>query len=131
MRNIARGLAGIVALLFIIFGLRYMFTPLAMMESGGLEAINALGVSNVRALIGGSFLTFGILIVMHTVIHQETGSLRFAILFLLLSIVGRIISLIVDGSDGDVVRNMIPAIILFIGSIGTLVIFQKGEVATD
>ncbi len=120
MRMAARVIAGIVALAFIIFGVRYMFAPAALMEAGGLEAVSSLGMANVRALIGGSFLTFGILIVMHTVVHQETGSLRFAILFLLLSIVGRIVSLIADGADGGATRNMVPAIILFLASIGSL-----------
>ena len=127
MRNTARGLAGLVALLFLIFGVQYMFLPAGLMESGGLEAVNSLGVANVRALIGGAFLTFGILLIMHTVVNQQTGALRFAILFLFLSIVGRIVSLIADGSDGDVVRNMIPAIILFIVSIASLVMFLRSE----
>ena len=97
------------------------------MESGGLEAVSSLGVANVRALIGGAFLTFGILLIMHTVINQQTGALRFTILFLLLSIVGRIVSLVADGSDGEAVRNMIPAIILFIVSIASLVMFLRSE----
>ncbi|WP_420630685.1 DUF4345 family protein [Candidatus Leptofilum sp.] len=127
MRNAARGLAGLVALLFLIFGVRYMFLPAGLMESGGLEAVSSLGLANVRALIGGAFLTFGILLIMHTVISQQTGALRFTILFLLLSIVGRIVSLIADGSNGGVVRNMIPAIILFVVSIASLMMFLRSE----
>ena len=87
MRNVARGLAAIIALAFLIFGVRYMFAPAGLMASAGLEAVSGLGFATVRALIGASFLTFGILLVMHTVVNQETGSLRFTILFLLLLLI--------------------------------------------
>lgn len=127
MRTVARVLAGLVALAFLFFGARYMFAPAGLLAGAGLEVTSSLGLANIRALIGGSFLTFGILIVMHTVVNQETGSLRFAILFLLLSIIGRIISLVADGSDGGAVQNMIPAIVLFLASVGSLVMFLRSE----
>ena len=125
MRNIARALAGVIALLFLIFGFRYMFLPEAVMATAGIEAVNNLGMATVRAFIGGGFLTFGILLVMHTVINQQTGALRFAILFLLLSIVGRIISLIVDGADPLAIRNLIPVSIMLVVSIASLVLFLE------
>ena len=127
MRNVAKGLAGLVALLFIVFGIRYMFFPAGLMESGGLEAVSSLGLANVRGLIGGSFLTFGILIVMHVVVNENHGVLRMVIMFLLLSIVGRIVSLVADGSDGGAVRNIIPATLLLIGGIASLVMFMRSE----
>ena len=104
-----------------------MFAPAPLMESAGIEAVSALGFATVRALIGGGFLTFGILLVMHTVVNQETGSLRFAILFLLLSIIGRIVSLVADGADPESIRNIVPAAILLIGSIASLVMFLRSE----
>ncbi|MEM7118159.1 MAG: DUF4345 family protein [Chloroflexota bacterium] len=127
MRNVARGLAAIVALAFLIFGVRYMFAPAGLMASAGLEAVSGLGFATVRALIGASFLTFGILLVMHTVVNQETGSLRFTILFLLLSVIGRIISLVSDAPDPSSVRNIIPVTLLLIGSIVSLVLFLRSE----
>ncbi len=127
MRNVAKGLAGLVALLFIVFGIRYMFFPVGLMESGGLEAVSSLGLANVRGLIGGSFLTFGILIVMHVIVNENHGVLRMVIMFLLLSIVGRIVSLVADGSDGGAVRNIIPVTLLLIGSIASLVMFMRSE----
>ena len=127
MRTVARVLAGIIALLFLVFGLRYMFAPEALMATVGLEAISTQGMATIRAFIGGGFLTFGILLVMHTVIHQETGALRFAILFLLLSIVGRIVSLVADGSDPEALRNFVPVTAMLITSIVALVLFLKSE----
>lgn len=127
MRNIARGLAGVIALLFLVFGVRYMFFPDALMATAGLQAVSNLGMATVRALIGGSFLSFGILLVMHTVIHQETGALRYAILFLLLSIVGRVVSLVADGSDALALRNLVPVSIMLVVSIVSLILFLRTD----
>lgn len=135
MRNVARALAALIALLFIGFGLAYMFSPEGRLDSADLEATSNLGLATIRAFLGGGFLAFGILLVMHTVIGQETGALRFAILFLLLSIVGRVVSLIDDGTGNDAVRNLIPVGIMLAVSIASLVIFRRaghdhvGEVA--
>jgi len=104
-----------------------MFLPDALMAAAGLEAVSTLGMATVRGLIGGSFLAFGILLVMHTVINEQTGALRFSIMFLLLSIVGRVISLVADGSGPDAIRNIVPVTIMLIISIGSLVLFQKSE----
>ena len=127
MRNIARGLAGIIALLFLIFGVLYMFAPDGVMTRAGIETVSNLGTATIRAFIGGSFLTFGILLVMHTVVNQETGALRFAILFLILSIVGRFISLIVDGSSTAAIRNLVPVSLMLIVSIASLALFLRTE----
>ncbi len=127
MRNIARVLAGLIALLFLVFGFRFMFLPQVALASTGLEAVNNLGLATMRAFVGGGFLSFGILLVMHTVVNQQTGALRFSILFLLLSIIGRIISLIADGTDHGAVRNLFPVALMFIVSVASLVIFQKTE----
>ena len=127
MRNIARGLAGLIALLFLIFGVRYMFAPAGVLESAGLAATSEVGLATVRALIGGSFLAFGILIVMHVVLHQNHGVLRMAILFLLLSIVGRIISLFADGSSAEALRNLVPVSLMMVVSFISLVLFLRSE----
>lgn len=127
MRNIARALAGLIALLFLFFGVRYMFAPVSVLETAGLVATSEVGLATVRALIGGSFLTFGILIVIHVVLHQNHGVLRMAILFLLLSIVGRIISLFADGSSPEAIRNLIPVSVMFVVSIISLVLFLRSE----
>ncbi len=104
-----------------------MFFPDALMARSGLEAVSVLGMATVRAFIGGGFLTFGILLVLHTVINQETGALRFTILFLILSIVGRIVSLIADGAGPLALRNLVPVSIMLIVSIASLVIFLKSK----
>ncbi|WP_420641008.1 DUF4345 family protein [Candidatus Leptofilum sp.] len=127
MRNVARALSGLIALLFLFFGVRYMFAPASVMETAGLVAASELGFATVRALIGGGFLTFGILIVMHVVLHQNHGVLRMAILFLLLSLIGRIVSLFADGSSAEAIRNLIPVSGMLVVSIVSLVLFLRSE----
>ena len=130
MRNVARLLAGLIALLFLFFGVRYMFAPAGLLETAGLVATSEVGLATVRALIGGSFLAFGILIVMHVVLHQNHGVLRMAILFLLLSIVGRVVSLVADGSSSEAIRNLIPVSGMMVVSIISLVLFLRAEVGS-
>lgn len=127
MRNAARVLAGIIALLFLAFGVRYMFFPEGAMAASGIEAVSLLGMATVRAFIAAGLLSFGILLVMHTVVNQETGALRFAILFLILSIVGRVVSLAADGSDPLAIRNLVPVTLMLIVSIASLVLFLRSE----
>ena len=124
-RNVARALAALIAMLFIGFGLVYMFSPEGRLDGVDLEVTSNLGLATIRAFIGGGFLTFGILLVMHTVIGQETGPLRFAILFLLLSIVGRVVSLVDDGTGNDAVRNLIPVGLMLAVSSASMVIFVR------
>ena len=130
MRTIARVLAGVIALLFLLFGFRYMFLSHAVMATAGIEAVTPLGVATIRAFIGGGMLTFGILLVMHTVVNQQTGSLRFSILFLVLSIVGRVVSLVADGSDPVALRNFVPVTLMVIVSVASLVLFLRSEPAS-
>ncbi len=129
MKTLARILVAAIAVLFIAFGVLYMFAPEARMAASDLEATSVLGTATVRALIGASFLTFGILLVMHTVIGEQTGALRFSILFLLLSVVGRGVSLVVDGSSDEAVRNLVPVGLMLAVSVVALVLFQRADPA--
>lgn len=131
MKTIGRAIAAVIAALFLFFGVRYMFIPTPLLESAGLQATTPLALATVRGLIGGSFLTFGVLLVMHTVIHSETGAFRFAILFLLLSVVGRLISLGADGVDPAAVRNIIPVTVMLVGSVAGLILMLRAERAAD
>ena len=129
MKNFARVLAAIIALLFLAFGARFMFLPAEIMSTAGLEATSTLGMATVRAFIGAGFLSFGILLAMHTVLHQQTGALRFTILFLLLSIVGRLLSLGIEGTSPEAIRNLIPVSLMLVVSVASLVLFRKSDAA--
>lgn len=131
MTNFARLLAAVIAALFLIFGVLFMFSPEGRLAASDLEATSELGVTTVRALIGASFLAFGILLVMHTVIGKETGALRFAILFLLLSVIGRIVGLAVDGGSDAATRNLFPVGAMLVVSVLSLTLFLRGDSPTE
>jgi len=128
MRNVARGLAALIALLFLVFGVRYMFAPASALSTLHLEAVDHVGLSTIRAMNGAFFVTIGILLAVHTVIKQNTTPLHVAILFLALSVIGRIIGLVVDGSGGDAIRNVVPVTVILIVSVLSLVLFKRSEV---
>ncbi|MEO0564641.1 MAG: DUF4345 family protein [Chloroflexota bacterium] len=127
MKNTAKALAAVIALLFFVFGVRYMFAPAGVLEAAGLEATSILGLATARALIGGSFLTFGILIVMHVIVSENHGVMRMVILFLLISIIGRVLGLFIDGINPEAIRNLVPVSLMLLVSIGSLVLFIRGE----
>ena len=131
MNNAARALAAVIALLFLVFGALYFISPEGRMGEADLEASSNLGLATVRSLIGGGFLTFGILLVMHTVVGRQTGALRFAILFLLLSLIGRVVSLFADGTGNGAVENLVPVGLMLIGSIAALELFQRSDTRTQ
>lgn len=125
MTNLARILAAVIALLFLTFGVLFMFSPEGRLAASDLEATSDVGVTTMRALIGASFLAFGILLIMHTVIGRETGALRFAILFLLLSVIGRIIGLVADDSSDEALRNLVPVGLMLGISVTSLGLFLR------
>lgn len=129
MNNAARAVAAAIALLFLAFGALYFFSPEGRLNGADLEATSNLGVATARSLIGGGFLTFGILLVMHTVIGRETGALRLSILFLLLSLLGRILSLAADGTGHGAVANLVPVGLMLIASVAALVMFERSNTA--
>ena len=123
---IAQVLAGIIAVLFLLFGARYYFAPAGILPSAGfdLDGVNVGGLSTARAMVGAALLTFGILIVVHSVVNGADGAMRFAVMFLGLSLIGRIISMVVDGQNEGTVRNLIPVSLMLIVSIGSVVLFN-------
>jgi hypothetical protein len=131
MRNIARALVALLAAISIFFGISFMFNADAALMNAGLEAMGPGGLANARAIIGGAYLTFGVLLIMHTVIHQNMGALRFWIMFLVFSLVGRIVGLISDGSDALSSRSFVPVIVLLVVSGISLMLMMRSEPVSE
>ena len=62
MTLLARLLAGLVALFFLVWGLRCYFTPDAMAIEFGVAASGVAGLSTMRGDLGGAFVGIGALI---------------------------------------------------------------------
>lgn len=64
---------------------------------------------------------------MHTVIRDDPEALGFAILFLLISVIGRVVSLVANGARTDAIRNVVPVGLVLAVSVVALVLFQRGR----
>ncbi len=127
--TVAKVLAGLVGLLCLLVGARYMFTPVAVLETAGFDpaGVSIAGLSTLRAVVGGAFLMFAIVIMVHSVRDGEHMTMRFMVLFWLLYTVGRIISMVVDGVGDGTIRSAVPGVIALLLSIGSVVLFSKSE----
>lgn len=130
-KMIARGLAGLVALACLAIGARYMFAPAGILEGAGFDpaGVSVAGLSTLRAVVGGAFLTFAITVGIHTVRDGDDQMIRFMVLFWLLYTVGRVIGIVSDGVIENTIRSAIPGVILLLVSIGSVVMFKKNETA--
>lgn len=101
-KTIARVLCGLLALLFIGSGLLYMFNPAAQLGTTMLEPLGdtIFGLANARANLGAPLVTFGILLAMGAIL-QEKIPLRVVMIYLVLSIIARIVGLATMGVDAD------------------------------
>lgn len=130
-KTAARILAGIVALLCLLIGARYMFAPAGVLEGAGFDpaGVSIAGLSTLRAVVGGTFLMFAIVIGVHSVRDGEQMPMRFIVLFWLLYTAGRIISMVVDGVGDGTIRSAVPGVIALLLSIGSVVMFSKSNLA--
>ena len=131
-KTIARVLAGLVALACLLIGARYMFAPAGILEGAGFPAdLSAGGLSTLRAVIGGAFIAFAIVVGLHTVKDGDDEMIRFMVLFWLLYIVGRVVGMISDGIGETTIRSVIPGVVLLIVSISSVVMFARSKSAVE
>ncbi len=129
-KTIARVLAGLVALACLLIGARYMFAPAGILEGAGFPTdLSAGGLSTLRAVVGGAFIAFAIIVGVHTVRDGEDEMIRFMVLFWLLYTVGRVVGIVADGVGETTIRSMIPGIVLLVVSIGSVVMFARSKTA--
>ena len=60
MTLLARMLIGLIALIFLVFGLRFYFTPDAMAVEMFIAPAGAAGLSTIRGDLGGAFFATGV-----------------------------------------------------------------------
>jgi len=112
MELAAKIAGGVVAVILLILGARYMFTPGAVQGFIALTPESAFGTSNVRAM-GAPLLMLAIV----TGIGAVKGSHEFltpAPLYFLMLILSRIVTLVMDGSDPTVWRALALAVVFFV-----------------
>ncbi|MEM7341583.1 MAG: DUF4345 family protein [Actinomycetota bacterium] len=107
---------GILAIPLTALGIRSMFLPRNMGDAVGLTPDGIPGLSEIRSVLGGLFLASAAMIITGLATDDTTWFLAVA-LVMAAAIVGRLVSLAVDG----VSQSVIPPLVIEIVIAGVLV----------
>ena len=111
MQRVFRVLVGLLALLFIGYGLIYMFNPTDLAPLMGIEAKDVLGVSTLRADVCGMFLAIGLMLAAGLWRGDTTWFLAAAVLVGAIML-GRIVGIVADGHTRMVVANLVTEVVI-------------------
>lgn len=98
MLIVLKVLLGIISLVLLFLGLNWMFKPKKIMAEHHIDASSATGLNYLRGDIGGILMTGFIFIVMFLYQGSEYW-LYPSVILICMVILGRIMSLIVDGKS--------------------------------
>lgn len=88
--------SGLVALLFLMLGVRWMFTPAMIAAEQGIELLDSLGFNTARGDIGGLFIG-GALLIAIGLIREKAEWLRVLALVVGCVALGRAVGMVMDG----------------------------------
>jgi hypothetical protein len=88
-----------------------MFDPTRALEGLHIASDSVVGLSNIRALLGGAITAIGISVVIAAVTYQ-IGHARPAVLFMISIVAGRVVGLIVDGYDSTAAAFILPPVVV-------------------
>ncbi len=123
MMGVSRLLVAIIGLLSITALNQHWFDVASLEAARGIKAIGAIGAANIRADIGGLFLAIGIFALVAAWKRSATWLLA-TWLLPALALLGRFISLAIDGIGPKVIEPMVvEAIILVL--LGGIYLYWK------
>jgi len=97
MRDVGRGILGSVGLFISGAGATFLLNPNRAAAKFLLEADSVTALSNIRAFIGAPVLALGIAVII-AAITEKLDNARAGALFLILLLVARATSIVVDGT---------------------------------
>ncbi|MEM7126771.1 MAG: DUF4345 family protein [Chloroflexota bacterium] len=124
MKTLAKVLSGILTLVFVGLGLLFMFNPAATLELIQLTPEAAGGWAGIRSVFGGLFLGLAVLL-LRGLMYEEWLPIRIAGIILAITILGRIISLVADGFETNLLGPIIVEIVLVAISLFSARQFEK------
>jgi len=104
-------LVGLATVMLLGLGTMSMFAPRRMLKNFALEPIGVAGLSTVRSVVGGLFLTSVLLLSYGLASGQTEGFLVIALLMGVVA-VGRVVGLIADGFDKAVIPPLIVELVI-------------------
>jgi len=104
-------LVGLATLMLLGLGTMSMFAPRRMVKNFAIEPVGTAGLSMIRSVIGGLFITGVALLAFGLLTGQTLG---FVVVALLLGIVafGRIVGIVADGFDKAVVPPLVVELVI-------------------
>jgi len=88
--------AGLVGLLFLMLGVRWMFAPAAIAAEQGIELLDSLGYNTARGDIGGLFIG-GALLIAVGLIREKAEWLRVLAVVVGCVAFGRVVGMAMEG----------------------------------
>ena len=105
MQLVSRMLVGVIALLLLAIGTRLLFDTSAAMIEMGLATTTELGISTVRADVGGFFMVSGLLALWGAA-SLNRNVLWPVQLMMVFALLGRVVTVFVDGAAAAGVVQM-------------------------
>lgn len=125
----ARALSGLVSLILIYLGLRYLFAPDTISEFIQLTPDSSFGEANIRAM-AAPLLMLGIVNGIGAAKTAYQFLVPAAVYFLVL-ILTRIISLVANGVDTATIRALVLAVIFFAVTEFAVQIVKRARKVSD
>lgn len=123
MLRISRGLVALIGLLSLLSVYQHWFALESLSQARGINTIAEVGAANIRADIGGLFLAIGIFALI-AAWKRDTVWLLATWLLPALALIGRFVSLAIDGFSPAVLEPMvIETVVLMI--LGTVYLYWK------
>ena len=111
MKILAKVLSGILAVAFLGLGLLFVFNPAATLTLLQLTPVAIGGWAAIRSVFGGLFLGIALLLI-HGLVHDEGLPVRMAGVVLAATVLGRLVSLALDGFEASLLGPIIIESIL-------------------
>ncbi len=126
MKTLARILTGVVALFFLGFGLAFLINPDAVIGQVSISAVGIAGMSTIRANMAGAFATAGIFLAIAAIMARKNALLAPGV-FLAVVVIGRILGLVIDGSDPQAIQPLVLEILFLAIVTFAYTTFGKSE----
>jgi hypothetical protein len=108
---------GLLCVPLLALGIKSMFAPGRMLDDLAIDPRGVAGLSTVRGVVGGLFLSCVAMLVLGLVQHQTVWFLA-AALVMGVAAVGRLVSLAADGYESAVLRPLVVEIVIVFVLVG-------------
>lgn len=113
MRNIFRGVVGLVGVLAVLLALQFWLHPAAPAAKLGISPLGVLGLSTIRADMAGFFGGAGVM-ALAAAIRNDGRWLTPPLLLVAIALTGRIINVIFQGWSPELLQSMVVEAVLVV-----------------